>query len=149
MPEGVVPRLPVPALQLDGSTSAIDIAAEIRALFEARPGALITDIDGTISPIVARPEDAVVAATVRECLERLALSLDLVAVVTRRDRTTAQAMVGARGVTYIGNYGLDGDNFGAGSIRGAFADSRMVAGDMPCVQLEDKGASFALHYRNC
>jgi trehalose 6-phosphate phosphatase len=122
----------------------------LRAL-EDRPAALITDIDGTISRIAARPDDAYVEPVARSALAGLARTLDLVAVVTAREQPKAERMVGAGGVTYVGNYGLvpgtriDGLD---GIVRARREAEPHLAG-IPCTELEDKGVSFSVHYRNC
>jgi len=115
------------------------------------PSALITDIDGTISPIVSRPEDAVVSPAARTALKVLARELDLVAVVTAREETVARQMVGIEELTYVGNYALAGTALSQASpqIERAKATARMAIAELPCVTLEDKGLTFALHYRNC
>jgi trehalose 6-phosphate phosphatase len=120
----------------------------LETLAEA-PSALITDIDGTISPIVARPEDASVSPGVRRSLEALAKRLALVAVVSGRDEATARRMVGAAGITYVGNYGLQDANLSPTILAAAEAEARAALAASPCVQVESKGVSFAAHYRNC
>jgi len=147
MPEGFTARASASAeiSELRPVTTLRDVSA----LLQLRPAALITDIDGTISSIVPRPEEARVSDAVRASLQALSRSMDLVAVVTGRDRATARSLVGAEGITYVGNYGLDSEGFEAGLIRGALAEAHAVADALPCIQLEDKGVSFALHYRNC
>jgi trehalose 6-phosphate phosphatase len=115
------------------------------------PSALITDIDGTISPIVDRPEQAVVSAQARASLAELKDQLALVGVVTAREEAVARRMVGVEGLSYIGNYALDGANTAvtSGDVEGAKARLLPMLETMPCVELEDKGTTFALHYRNC
>jgi trehalose 6-phosphate phosphatase len=128
------------------------VEAALRAVvgvLKSRPAALITDIDGTISRIVTRPEDALVSERARQALLRLAEEIDLVAVVTAREVEVARRLVGLDGLTYVGNYGLQGV-----TIEGAdLASVRDLARDLtrlfPCVTFEEKGVSFALHYRNC
>jgi trehalose 6-phosphate phosphatase len=87
----------------------------------------------------------------RQALGALARLLDLVAVVTGRDEAVARRMVGADGVTYVGNYGLvPGHAAGmSDEIREAREQARAVLEGIPCVELEDKGTGFSLHYRNC
>jgi trehalose 6-phosphate phosphatase len=121
-------------------------------VLEASPAALITDIDGTISRIVPRPEDAVVSERMRESLRRLAAQLDLVAVVTAREESVARRMVQIPELTYVGNYGLDGSSrpvLPAGGLTAARAGVESVLVSLPCASLEEKGISFAVHYRNC
>jgi len=126
----------------DAVRSAMDVLA-------ARPSALITDIDGTISPIAPRPEDAVVSDLVRLSLRNLARDLALVAVVTAREETVAREMVGLDELSYVGNYGLAEELDLSPGIERAKARAAQEIAGLPCVQLEDKGVSFALHYRNC
>src|SRR5205085_867962 len=66
-----------------------------------------------------------------------------------RDAATARQLVGANGITYIGNYGLDSEGFEPGLIASAEAEARDRLAATPCVQVESKGVSFAAHYRNC
>jgi trehalose 6-phosphate phosphatase len=77
--------------------------------FRARPErcAVLTDVDGTLAPIVDRPEDARVPGETGELLERLARRFGLVAVVTGRRALEARCMVGAEGIVYIGNQGFE------------------------------------------
>ncbi|HLF71536.1 MAG TPA: trehalose-phosphatase [Dehalococcoidia bacterium] len=117
-----------------------------------RPSALITDIDGTISRIVARPEDAVVSDSARESLRRLARKIDLVAIVTGRERDVARRMVGLDDVTYVGQYAIDDETqHETGGFDAVAAEEavRPLLADFPCVEIEPKGVSFSLHYRNC
>ena len=77
------------------------------AVLDQRPSALITDVDGTLSHIVPKPQDAVVSIEIKESLRRLLPRLDLVAVVTGRENEVARRMVGVEGLTYIGSYAID------------------------------------------
>jgi trehalose 6-phosphate phosphatase len=76
--------------------------------FLARPErcAVLTDVDGTLAPIVDRPEDARVPAPVAALLERLAERYALVACVTGRRALEARRMVGAD-LVYVGNQGFE------------------------------------------
>jgi trehalose-phosphatase len=116
----------------------------------ARPSMLVTDVDGTLSRIVARPEEATVSERARASLRRLVDKLDHVAVITGRPEPTARAMVGIDGLTYIGSYSLDlveGVSFDA--VLPALTLVEPFLTELPCVELERKQVSFALHYRNC
>jgi trehalose 6-phosphate phosphatase len=125
------------------------VEAALRVLGE-RPSALVTDVDGTLSRIVSRPEDARVEDAARESLRRLAGLLDLVAVITGREESVARRMVGVDELTYVGSYALDstrGLRFEAVAPALALVEPRLD--EMPCVELERKDVSFALHFRNC
>jgi trehalose 6-phosphate phosphatase len=132
--------------------SHLDFAIECAAsVLVYRPSGLVSDIDGTLSRIAARPEDAFVSKRVRDALERLQAHLDLVGVLTAREEPTARSMVGIDSLTYIGNYALD--NVSAARVdEGETTEVRQkiepLLKALPGVQLEEKGISFALHYRN-
>jgi len=138
---------------MNTSLSAVEIAVE-QALFVLRetPSALVTDIDGSISAIVSRPEDATVSPEIRDALSRLSRQLSMVAVVTARQEVVAREMVGVDSLTYVGNYAFDDGVSGplapidASSLIGAVLP--FLAAN-PCVALEEKGIGFSLHYRNC
>jgi len=75
------------------------------------PGAaaLLLDVDGTLAPIVDRPELAVVPEETRTELERLVRSYALVACVSGRTAEDAARVVGVSGVRYVGEHGLELD----------------------------------------
>jgi trehalose 6-phosphate phosphatase len=127
-----------------------DAVAAALTVLGQKPSALVTDIDGTLSRIVARPEDAKVEERARLGARRLAGLLDLVAVITGREESVARRMVGVEELTYIGSYALDsapGLTFDA--VAPALQLVQNDLGELPCVELEHKQISFALHYRNC
>ncbi len=69
--------------------------------------ALLLDVDGTLAPIVARPEDARVPAETRAELERLARRYALVACVSGRPAADAARVVGVERIAYVGGHGLE------------------------------------------
>lgn len=127
----------------------VDAALEV---LNARPSALVTDVDGTLSPIVANPQDAEVSIAIKEALRVLRPRLDLLAVVTGREGPVARRMVGVEGLTYVGSYAL-----GVAELPAIVTDDirrvrEAVTPYLPRlagVTLELKEISFALHYRNC
>jgi trehalose 6-phosphate phosphatase len=125
-------------------------------LGDGRAG-LVTDVDGTISPIVERPEQAHVLRTAREALARLTHTLALVAVVSGRTVADARKLVDVDGLTYVGNHGLE-----ILSERGpqlvpearpwvprlaAVLQDVARMHTIPGVLVENKGATASLHYR--
>ena len=62
---------------------------EIRALLSGRRVAVFLDYDGTLTPIVERPEDALLPAETRGAIQRLA-ALAPVAIVSGRDLAEAR-----------------------------------------------------------
>lgn len=65
------------------------------------------DVDGTLAPIVDRPEDAAVPAETTEVLADLARRYGLVACVTGRRALEARRMVGVPELVYAGNQGFE------------------------------------------
>jgi trehalose 6-phosphate phosphatase len=127
------------------------------AVLRARPSALISDVDGTLSPIVSSPQEAEVLPECRSALAKLAESLDLVAVVSGRQVEDARRMVGLDQLTYIGNHGLeswsrvDGYRNKASSYTSTVAEVVRILKDklesLDGIHLEDKGNVVSIHYR--
>jgi trehalose 6-phosphate phosphatase len=104
--------------------------------------ALFFDVDGTLAPIVARPELAVVPDSTRAELERLSTSYRLVAGVSGRAGGDARTLVGADALVYVGNHGLE-LHPEAEHLRARVARFR----DAVALPVEDKGLSLSYHYR--
>ncbi|HEY7603674.1 MAG TPA: trehalose-phosphatase [Gaiellaceae bacterium] len=73
-----------------------------------RPDAsgVLLDVDGTLAPIVDRPEDAAVPEGTRTVLHGLADRYGLVACVSGRTVADAQRVVGVDELVYIGEHGM-------------------------------------------
>jgi trehalose 6-phosphate phosphatase len=65
---------------------------------------IFLDYDGTLSPIVARPEDAVLSEGMKRTLTELA-KIYTVAVVTGRDKEDVEQLVGIEELVYAGSHG--------------------------------------------
>ena len=133
------------------------VAAAMEVL-RARPAGLVTDLDGTLSPIAPTPEEAFILPDCRAGLRQLARRLHLVAVVSGRSAGEARRIVGLRKIVYVGNHGLD--RWEAGRQRGraaarpwraaltaVMASLRRELTGLPGLRIEDKGVSFSIHYR--
>jgi trehalose 6-phosphate phosphatase len=79
----------------------------LRLAAEPREAALFLDVDGTLAPIVDRPEDAAVPPETRDELERLRDRYALVACVSGRAAVDAERIVRVPGLTYVGEHGLE------------------------------------------
>ena len=86
--------------------SALDHVEEITRRMEGGRLAVFLDYDGTLTPIVDRPERAVMAEEMRATVGRLA-ELCTVAVVSGRDRADVTRFVGLDSVVYAGSHGFD------------------------------------------
>ncbi len=69
--------------------------------------AILTDVDGTLAPIVEQPEKAAVPARATELLEALSGRFGLVGCVSGRQALEARRLVGVDGISYAGNHGLE------------------------------------------
>jgi alpha,alpha-trehalase len=91
------------------------LAAELDSALEAVPGlvararsiALFLDYDGTLTEIVARPEEAVLSGEMRAALGDAAAAFPLVGVVSGRDRPQIESLVGLPELAYVGSHGSD------------------------------------------
>lgn len=128
----------------------------------AAPGrtAILTDIDGTIAPIVERPDRVSVPRQAREALARLAERYALVACISGRRASEARQIVDVEGLTYSGNHGMEtlspdtgemelelnlrGHADAAASFVDHLGEARLAAVGM---RREDKGPIQALHWR--
>src|SRR4051812_7013879 len=127
--------------------TAVEAAADVLAF---APAALVTDVDGTLSRIVSRPENATVDEDIKDSLRLMVGRVALVAVVTGRQEIVARSMVGLPELTYVGNYALDTESAAVvedDDLDAARVLVRTLLAPFPCVEIEEKGVSFALHYR--
>jgi len=123
-------------------------------------GAILTDVDGTIAPIVQDPKAAAVPPATRELLRALAARYALVGCLSGRRALDARRVVGLDEIAYSGNHGFELLLPGEDEVRpdpsldGHEEDApRFVAElDKPeleraGIRVEDKGAIVALHWR--
>jgi trehalose 6-phosphate phosphatase len=107
---------------------------------------LFFDLDGTLSPIVARPEDAFVPDETRTEIARLAARYRLVACVTGRAGSDARRILGVDAVTYVGEHGLELEPE-AERWREPLT-LFLTTVDWPLADTENKGLTASLHFRN-
>lgn len=122
--------------------------------------AILTDVDGTLAPIVGRPEEAAVPKRASELLEALSERCGLVGCISGRQALEARRLVGVNGIAYAGNHGLElllpGDEaprldpalLGQEDSASEFLDG-LDSDELAAVALrrEDKGPIQALHWR--
>ena len=114
------------------------------ARLRSEPGraAVLLDVDGTLAPIVARPELAAVPEETRAEVRRLAGRYALVACVSGRTGEEAARLVGVEGVVYVGVHGLE---LAPEAERWRETLRPFAGEDWPW--LEDKGLTVAFHWR--
>ncbi len=132
---------------------------EVRArrLAGKRP-AVFLDYDGTLTPIVDRPEDAVISADMREVVRALARRCP-VCVISGRDRVVVQQLMGIDDLITAGSHGFDIwsprdgtiEHPAAAGFDGLLERVRttldQLVNAIEGIHIEPKKASVALHYR--
>lgn len=120
---------------------------------------LILDYDGTLTPIVASPDAATLAPSLRQTLRQLAAnSKTRLAILSGRSLLDISARVGLKNVVYGGCHGLEiegaGFRFRHPTARARAVRVRMAARVLtrqlhrfPGAFLERKGMTVSLHYR--
>ena len=86
--------------------SALDAYDQITARLRGGTVALFLDYDGTLTPIVERPDLALLPDAVRHTLRSLAARCP-VTIVSGRDRSVVQRLVGLEELAYVGSHGFD------------------------------------------
>jgi trehalose 6-phosphate phosphatase len=104
--------------------------------------ALFLDVDGTLAPIVARPELAEVPEETRAEVRRLAERYALVACVSGRTGEEARRLVGVDSVVYVGVHGLE-----LAPEAESWRETLQPFASSGWPWVEDKGMSVALHWR--
>lgn len=130
----------------------------LKTRLDGRRPAVFLDYDGVLTPIVARPEDAVWSDSMRRTVLALADRCP-VCIVTGRDRKVVQKLMGVDALHVAGSHGFDIWSPEEGQIvhetLGDFTDLisdttdtlRARLGDLEGVSIEPKRASVAVHYR--
>lgn len=136
-----------------------DVEAALAPLRENHgSSALLLDLDGTLAPIVPRPEDAQMLPGTREVVTTLAKDYALVAFVSGRSLSDLERIVDVPGVAYAGNHGMEvrdrnGQRHVVAEVRPFLADiaafAALVAPGLAehDIGLEDKGVTLSLHTR--
>jgi trehalose 6-phosphate phosphatase len=122
--------------------------------------AIFCDVDGTLAPIVRRPEDAHVPEESSRLLGRLARRYGLVACVSGRSVADVRRLVGVGGVAYAGSHGAELLEPGSTTPRVAEAfkswekqvKTFVAERDTPelrsmRIRIEDKGPIMTFHWR--
>ena len=133
------------------------LLGQLRRLDLQRGAILLFDYDGTLTPIVERPELAVLPSDMRKLLKSLAKRFK-VAIISGRSLADVKRFVGLRHVYYAGNHGLEinGPKMRllrpeARCVRPAIAEIywrlRKKLWDIKGATVEDKRLTASIHYR--
>ncbi|HVH00338.1 MAG TPA: trehalose-phosphatase [Miltoncostaeaceae bacterium] len=124
-----------------------------------RESAVLCDVDGTLAPIVPRPEDARLLDGAAGVLEELRGRMRLLGFVSGRGLADLERLVGLEGCAYAGNHGMElhlpgerprlADGVAAhvpavAAFAATWPPQRLAAGGL---RLEEKGATLSVHAR--
>jgi trehalose-phosphatase len=138
--------------------SALESFEAIAGKCDGKSVVVFLDYDGTLTPIVDRPEDAHLADALRDAVQNLSTRCT-VAIVSGRDRLDVQKRVQLDNLYYAGSHGFDirgpdgfekvhaqGEHFIA-LLDSAQADLEEALTGIAGAQVERKKFSIATHYR--
>lgn len=120
---------------------------------------LFLDYDGTLSPIVSNPEDAILSDITKSVINKLAQIMPI-GVISGRDRQNVKSKIGIESLIYAGSHGFDitGPNnlemqYEEGQetlpiLDKAEAELKEVLSSIKGVLVERKKYAIAVHFRN-
>lgn len=132
------------------------LGEEIEAELDGRNPAIFADYDGTLTPIVPHPSQAVLTDETRVVLASLA-TRHPVAIISGRDRADVEHLVGLDDVYYAGSHGFDisgpegfrrrfGDEF-VSALTEAGRDLEEAVAAVDGAWVEHKRLALAVHFR--
>jgi len=131
----------------------------VQQLKDARHILLLTDYDGTLTPIVERPELASLSKEMRQLLQALAHQRRFtVGIISGRALVDLMNKVNIGGIIYAGNHGLEIKGMGVSFVNPLAEEMRPILrivhhvlrrtlGTIRGVLVEDKGLTLSVHYR--
>jgi trehalose 6-phosphate phosphatase len=146
------------AKQIGDLPNALENGEELVRRLAGRHPVVFLDYDGTLTPIVDRPEDAIISDRMREAVRGLA-GRCTVCVVSGRDRSVVQELMGIDDLIVAGSHGFDIWSPAGGAIQReegvgfegildeVKARLREETGSIDGVLIEPKSVSVAVHYR--
>jgi trehalose 6-phosphate phosphatase len=134
-------------------------ATVLEQMQKAKHILFLSDFDGTLTPIVERPELAVMADDTRRLLQTLTQDRRFtVGIISGRALADLKDKVNIRGIIYAGNHGFEIEgpelnfiNPVVDEIKPLFRIVRQILtltlGSIKGVFVEDKGITLSVHYR--
>ena len=144
--------------QINDLPHVLDREDELEERLSGKRPAVFLDYDGTLTPIVDRPEDAVISNSMRDAVSGLAERCT-VCVVSGRDRQVVQELMGLDNLVVAGSHGFDiwspeegtiEHDAGSGYeelLEEVKARIQEEVGSIEGASVEPKKASVAVHYR--
>lgn len=120
---------------------------------------LFFDYDGTLTPIVSRPELANFPRSIKSLIKRIQKNPKFtVAIISGRSLQDIKRRVGLKGIIYAGNHGLEIAKGSGRSLKVAPSSTRPLLKKIQLllqrqlrhirgVKIEDKGCTLSVHYR--
>lgn len=144
----------IPLLRERGLRHPLEHRQEISRRLAGQEIFLCLDFDGTLAPIVERPELASMPQDIRALLVRLRERYP-VAIISGRALWDVRARAGVEGVIYGGNHGAELEVPGESPLDLGNTPSRLAGflvaaqtlSRFPGVLIEDKGVTASIHYR--
>lgn len=137
----------------------MDFLGEVKANIKEQEIALLLDYDGTLTPIVNTPPEAILSEDMRLVLNKLKDDPNfIVAVISGRSLTDVKSKVLLDGVCYAGNHGMEIDYKDSIYIHPDAKNSmhfiqkiclelQPLLNDIDGTIIEDKGLTASIHYR--
>jgi trehalose 6-phosphate synthase/phosphatase len=151
-------RPPQPAVEEEEGLppNAIQSWSQLVSSLEEQRPVLFLDYDGTLTPIVLRPDEADLPRHIRMLLKRLSEAMPI-AVISGRARDDLRDRVGLRNLIYAGSHGFDisgpdGLKHEVGAeylyaLHQAAQELRQLTEGIAGAVIEEKRFSLAIHYR--
>ncbi len=120
---------------------------------------LLSDYDGTLTPIVDKPELAVLPQEIKKLLRKLAKNRRYtVGIISGRALADLKSKVDLEGIIYAGNHGLEIEGFGSSFLEPIAEEMRpflkmlnqALSATLRGIKgafVEDKGLTVSVHYR--
>jgi trehalose 6-phosphate phosphatase len=134
--------------------------AHIRARLKAADHVLLlVDYDGTLTPIVDKPELAILGHKTRQLLQKLARNRNYtVGIISGRALSDLKSKVGLDDLIYAGNHGLEIEGFGSSFLEPVAEEMqplfnmlhKALSATMKGIRgvfIENKGLTLSVHYR--
>jgi trehalose 6-phosphate phosphatase len=128
-------------------------------IHNARQVLFLSDYDGTLTPIVEKPELADLSESTRSLLQELTAQRHLsVGIISGRALVDLKEKVNIKGIVYAGNHGFEIEGPGLKFVNPIVDEMKpffrvirqvlvMTAGTIKGVLVEDKGITLSVHYR--
>ena len=146
------------AINIGDLPHALEDGDELVRHLAGKTPAVFLDYDGTLTPIVGRPEEAIISESMREAVRGLAQRCPVV-IVSGRDRRMVQQLTGVDDLIVAGSHGFDIWDPAGGAIQreegagfeGLLDEVKEQLGretnSIEGTLIEPKKTSVAVHYR--